>query len=117
MIVVPAWTLGAGMIALGMILATYSGETDANDGPSDAAVNACGIFIMLGGIGVTWIGPYPEPASAWIAIGAALALTGAGSMTSWAGTDGRMTKMAAIAASAILLAVTLIVRASIDQFQ
>ncbi|MCY4511584.1 MAG: hypothetical protein OXG35_32155 [Acidobacteria bacterium] len=122
MVVVPAWTFGAALIVIGTLIFMIC-ITDDDQPPENCSraqeftqtggLGMFGLAFMAAGIWVTWIGPDPEPLSAWIAIAITLSTSIMGIATSTLKSG--IATTTAITAS-IMVGLTLIIRASIHQF-
>ena len=123
MIAVPPWVLGAIILlaGCGLVSATAACEekkkNDDNepDLSTEGQMAAMGLILCVCGAWVLWIGPNPEPLSAWIAI--ACGMMAGAALGFNAPTTGRAGTGFAMMATSILMAATLIIRASLPGFE
>ena len=120
MIIAPAWTLGAALVAVGTLLMAMYCVTDEERNADAADVSLAaflsGMAIAIVGMRTVWISPNPEPEGAWITIGLTLMITAIARIAGATSTRNGRCFVWTAASSCILIAATLIVRASIHQF-
>ena len=119
MIAVPPWALSAVVLLAGCaIVATGPTRENKKANETDLTENgitALGLLICIFGLWVLWIGPNPEPPSAWVAI-AIGGVSGSAIITKSASPAGWTTGSAMLGTS-LLMAATLILRASLPGFE
>jgi len=117
MIAVPPWVLGAIVLLAGcgfISAITEEKEETAKDTPT-VDTGLLGVILCCCGIWVLWIGPNPEPPSAWIAI--ALGTVTGAALGIKSTSPGRTATSIAIVATSGLMAATFILRASLPGFE
>lgn len=117
MISVPPWVLAAAVVLAGCAIFIRSmypedKKTRTRNGPN-AGLGALGMLIIAAGLRLLWIGPNPEPLSAWIGI--AVGAAGSCIAINRANVKSHETATTILVTSG-LIAATLIVRASIPGF-
>lgn len=116
MISVPPWVLAAVVLLASNMITCHGISHDAKgekENEEKGTLVAFGLLATIAGLVILWITPEPEPLSAWIGIVAT-------APCSWiamrSASKGMQATGAAILATGVLMAVTLIIRASLPGF-